>query len=250
MSGAIVNLSGLTYRDLKQHIKDRLFGEVAGGVPIDTRGDEPVYQWLVDSFRQGSDGLQNRMTEAFKELLFEALSTSEWNESIYQLLDLLQLVGKELISEIYQRLTGPEIGDSDVRAGLLKVFVAHQHKGTEAFWLNQYNLLGPEYGALVFAGLVEHGLDTAVAHFPQLAKNDHALAWLELYIPSLIDRFGLEATKTAFHLLWDQMNDAQKKALKDQIGVPVHHRTKSGNIIIPQEDELAPTEVEFLVERN
>ena len=43
-------------------------------------------------------------------------------------------------------------------AGLLKCVISLGHRGTPDFWVEQFKLLGPPYGALIFRGLMEHGL--------------------------------------------------------------------------------------------
>lgn len=185
-------LTGTALRDL---VRRRLHGQPAGGPALDPRGDIRPYQWLLDSYVDALPGGQQRLSQAFADLLAESES---WPEAAQvELLDLLQQAGDDAVAPaIWGALRQfPQKLDAEAvtrAARLLKVLLARGHRGSPEFWLDWLDRLGPDYGALVLSGLMEHGADQVAAHLPRLVASPKALRAVLRFLPTLEDRWGQE----------------------------------------------------------
>ena len=113
--------------------------------------------------------------------------------------DVRRLVRKQVL------LDQPGAGVS-AHGGLLKCLLSLRHYGTPEFWLDQYGVIGPKAGALIFTGLVEHGLELATLHLPELCADAEACRYIMLAIPILEDRFGTAAVTTAFRKQFSRLS--------------------------------------------
>jgi hypothetical protein len=117
----------------------------------------------------------------------------------------------------------PGAGPS-AHAGLIKCAMKAGCKYSIEFWHEQLWLLGDDYGALIFGGLLEHGLDEAVRNLPFCCASDTAVSQMALLIPALVDKFGVSAVETAFRgplaLLGAEAHEAVLDALREE-GVEV-----------------------------
>lgn len=57
---------------------------------------------------------------------------------------------------------------------------------TPEFWLDQSLALGPAYGALIFSGLIGHGLELTMSHLPQLSSDPEARTYIRWVFPHSI----------------------------------------------------------------
>lgn len=186
-------LTGDALRDL---VRQRLQGEPAGGPAVDPRGEDRPYEWLLDSYREARSGTQQRLSRVFAELLPEALGAAPWPEPAQvELLDLLQGAGDASLDPALwaalRRYPEPLDAATATQVGrLLKVLLARGHRGSPAFWLEWLDRLGPDFGALMLSGLLEHGPDQVAAHLPRLVASPKALRAVLRFLPSLEDRWG------------------------------------------------------------
>jgi hypothetical protein len=79
----------------------------------------------------------------------------------------------------------------DAHASLLKCVLNSGHKYSPEFWLGQLRILGADYGALVFGGL----LPAAAAHLKACCASEDAAQNMSLLIPVLVDDHGCEAVE-------------------------------------------------------
>jgi len=190
----MLNLQELPYAELKTRVRDRLAGLSAGGPPVDPRIDAP-YDWLVESYRRGSEGFQLRFSEVLGELLQEVITEEGgWGASAEnRLFAVVRQCGHGLVSDLHRWVEGLDPGsdrERDRLALMLKALLALGRHGTVAFWLEQHGKLRREYGALIFAGLVEQGLEVAVRYLPVLCQDDGTCGRIEAQFPALCNRFG------------------------------------------------------------
>jgi hypothetical protein len=191
---------------------DRLHGLRTLGPAIDARLGPAPFNWLIDEFRRGDSGLRDRMTEVLRRFLGDVGDLQVWPASARDnLLDVIQDCGEELVDDIRRLvrmralLDQPAAGVS-AHGGLLKCLLSLRHYGTPEFWLDQYRIIGPKSGALIFTGLIEHGLDTATVHLPELCADAEACRYIMLTIPVLQDRFGTAAVTIAFQKQFSRLN--------------------------------------------
>ena len=119
------------------------------------------------------------MTTVIREFLRELSDAALWPaDARSNLLDLIQdcgdpeLLGDDIRALIRQRslLDLPPAGPV-AHAGLLKCLIALGNRQTPEFWHQQLEILGGEYGALVFSGLIEHGIETAARSLSEVAAG-------------------------------------------------------------------------------
>jgi hypothetical protein len=206
---------------------DRLHGLSSLGPPLDTRTGTEPYAWLAEAFEAGSDGLRDRMTSVLRDFLHALPAPEDWpQEALNNLFDLLQKCGDRLAGDIRhlvrtERLLHAEKGGRpEYHAGLLKCLIALGHHADAEFWLEQLALLGPGYGALIFSGLLEHGLSKAVRYLPQVCQTEEAAYWIRLLIPSLKDEWGEEEVLEAFHFQLSKLPDEARSELEKELGPP------------------------------
>jgi repressor LexA len=230
------NLAASDASRLRQIVFDRLHGLTSIGPTIDPRYGEEPFEWLAAQFLSGQEEMRDRFVAILGELLDELPDAARWPaESRNNLLALVQLGGTTLGGKIFRALsTGKmlRVMDDyhlDCHAGLLKCMIAQGRGASRRFWLKQLDLLGAQYGALIFSGLVMHGLNTAVNSLPRLCITEESIAWIRLGIPSLVSRFGMEAVADAFslvasRLLVEARNEFQAEInfLRQEIVNPSH----------------------------
>jgi hypothetical protein len=220
-------LADLGFERLKQVMFDRLHGERSIGPATDPRvGPEP-FEWLVEHYRRGDSGLRDRMTAAIREFLAEVTDLQRWpTRARNDLLDLIQYCGGGLVNDLH-RLIRTEVllklphEGPPAHAGLLKCLISLSHRGTPDFWIEQFKLLGPQYGALIFRGLMEHGLDFAVRHLPDLSADEEALTNLRLLLPVVEDRFGSEVVVEGFLKQFPQLSAEAREAFANDLSIAV-----------------------------
>lgn len=186
----------LTASQLRDLVRQRLHGQMAGGPALDPRGEVRPYRWLLDSYLEARAGGQQRLSRVLADLLEEGAGPKSWpEEARVEILDLVQQAGDETVTEALwaalRRL--PETLDADsvvAAARLLKVQLARGHLGSPGFWLGWLDRLGTDYGALILSGLMEHGADQVAAHLPRLVASPKALRAVLRFLPTLEDRWG------------------------------------------------------------
>ncbi len=219
-------LANVEYVALRRLVFDVLHGTaVIGPAPDPRRGIRP-FERLSDLFRRADRVVRGRITETIREFLYELADTSRWPpEARWDLLDLVQDCGHDGVVDdirvlirqktLYQ---AADIGAAG-HAGLVKCLLSLGALSTPEWWLEQFDLLGKDYGALIFSGLVEHGLDEAVSRLPMLCDSDHALQEMRLFIPGLVDEFGLERVREAFSAQLPHVPQAAAQAFAEDLGI-------------------------------
>lgn len=192
MSETTLSLESLNSGELEQVIVDRLHERRSVGPAVDLRAGESHIEWLIDQFRQGSTGLRDRMSAALRTLLTK--KCQGWTPAARaNLLDVLQECGDQLTDEILAAVRTRSLldfGGPEAHAGLLKCLISLNRRLSPDFWLDQLELLGPEYGALILSGLVQHGLSMGMHFLPQLSRHEAAAREIRLALPVLDDMFG------------------------------------------------------------
>lgn len=194
-----VNLANLSEAELRDVMYARLVGNPSVGPPVDSRIGQEALEWLSDQFRRGDAGLQHRMTAVLEDFLQELPDTNRWPERArYALLDLIQDCGESLIDDLHrlirqQTFLNAEGLGAEVHAALLKCLISNGHHATPDFWIKQFDVLGPPYGALIFSGLVDHGLELAMSHLPALSGDEEAKTYIRWLFPHSQDKFGAAA---------------------------------------------------------
>lgn len=219
----------LSFDELKQVMYDRLHGHQSIGPPIDPRGDIEPNVWLVEQYRRGTDALRDRMTATAEQFVERLTEIATWpRDARVSLLDLIQdnAMPMETVKRLIRSralLNLPELGP-EAHAALLKCTLGQGSRYSPDFWMEQLDLLGENYGALIFGGLLEHGLNAAVDELPRCCASQNAIDQMLLVIPALVDRFGLEAVCDAFGRQLDNLADEVaaefRQALEDECAHP------------------------------
>ncbi len=193
-------IADLEIGDLRDVMYARLQGNPSIGPAVDPRSGPEPFEWLSTEFCRGSSGLRDRMSAVLGDCLDELVTEpGRWPEPTrVALLDLIQDCGASLTSKLFDmvrqqvflKTDGP---GAETHAGLLKCLISNGHHATPDFWMQQLECLGPEYGALVFSGLVDHGLVIAMDELPVLCAHDEARNYVRWLWPDLMDRFGAQA---------------------------------------------------------
>ena len=231
-------LAGLSHEELREVMYSRLQGYPSIGPVADLRAGPEPFEWLSEQFQHADAGLQHRMTSVLRGFLDELTNTERWPEgSRCALLDLLQDCGETLIDDLFrlirqQDLLGVEGLGADAHAGLLKCLISNGHHVTAEFWLEQFELLGPPYGALVFSGLVDHGVELAMSHLPQLSSDREAKQRIRWLFPHLKDRYGVQAVTAAL--------DAQRERLPNET-----YLLYRGDLVVPVVRDITTPEAEL-----
>lgn len=196
-------LQDLSPEELRQAIYLRLQGKPSVGPPIDPRTGREAFEWLSQQFALGDAALQHRMIAALRDFLNELTEADRWpHQARWNLLDLIQDCGETLVEDIHRLIRNRTLLDAeglgpDAHAGLLKCLISNGHHVTPEFWLEQGSLLGSAYGALVFSGLLDHGLHGAMDHLPQLTADPEACRNIRGLFPFLKDKFGVQTVVEA-----------------------------------------------------
>lgn len=197
-------LGVVDYVVLREWVRDVLHGFSTIGPPFDPRLGIRPFEQLSELFRRADRVVRDRITQALHEFLGELTDTTRWPEKArWDLLDFIQDCGHGVIGDIRAMVRQRTLYDAEGigpggHAGLLKCLLSLGVLSDPAWWLEQYELLGPDYGALIFSGLAKHGLDEAVSRLPVLCARDHAARKIRLLIPGLVNRFGLERVQKSF----------------------------------------------------
>lgn len=224
MSNCPNPLEILSIEDLERVIVDRLHELRSIGPPADMRMGESHIEWLIDQFREGSAGLRDRMIAIFRRLL--KYQCQSWEPAFRgNLLDVLQECGDSMSDEIFVAVnTGLllEQCGAEAHAGLLKCLISVDRKCSPEFWIAQSRRLGPEYGALILSGLVQHGLRTGMEWVSQLSANDTAAREIRLMLPLLDDLFGREDVEFELHRVLPRCTAFAQEVLRlGRPGTPV-----------------------------
>lgn len=192
-----VDLGALSLEQVGQVMLDRLHGHQSLGPALDPYGDTPPYLWLVDEYGVGSDRLCSWMARIAEEFAADMTDTEAWPpEARENLLDLAQECGlaRKAVARLIdtKALLDHPRGGQEAHAALLKCSLEQVDRRSVPFWLEQLKVLGDDYGALIFGGLLEHGLQTAAAHLADCCASDEAVANMSLVIPALVARYGLD----------------------------------------------------------
>ena len=221
-STASNELNSFSSERLKVVMFDRLHGYQSIGPQIDPRGDYPAHLWLVEQYRLGTDGLRDRMAFVAEEFVANLTDTTEWpREARVSLLDMVQecrmnLNAVETLIRSHELLDTSKAGH-DAHASLLKSSLALGHKRDPDFWLEQLGMLGNDYGALIFGGLLEHGLEKATEYLPRCCASDDAIAHMDLLIPALVDQYGLDIIGSAVERQLDNLLPDARTQLKQSL---------------------------------
>ena len=220
MTTAETFLDSLSYEELQTVIVDRLHERRSIGPPIDMRADESHIEWIIDQYRLGSTALRDRMSMIFRKLLTE--TCRDWEPvGRANLLDVLQECGDQLTDPIYAAVRGRSLFEacgSETHAGLLKCLISLNRRLSPDFWLDQRDVLGPEFGALILSGLVMHGLSMGMQFLPQLTRNETAAREIRLALPILDDMFGRQEVERELQRYLDDCSDFAREILR--IGRP------------------------------
>jgi len=215
-------LTDLSFEDLKEVMLERLHGHQSVGPPIDPRGDYSAHLWVVEQYRVGTDGLRDRMAIVAEEFVANLTDTTEWpREARVNLLDMVQecRMGLEAVERLIRSGELLEVQDAgrDAHAGLLKSSLALGHKRSPDFWLEQLGLLGNDYGALIFGGLVEHGIERAAEYLPRCCASEDAIANMDLLISALVNQCGLDIVGSAVESQLDNLLPEARPRLKQSL---------------------------------
>jgi len=219
-----IDLSALSLEKLREVMFDRLHGHQSLGPALDRYGDTPPYLWLVDEYGLGGDRLRSWMARIAEDFAGELTDIEVWPPDAREnLLDLAQECG--LAQETVRRLVGTKAlldhpnGGPDAHASLLKCSLEQDQRRSVPFWLEQLELLGDDYGALIFGGLLEHGLDTAAKYLPKCCASEEATIHMSLVIPALVARHGLNEVVEALHGPMAQLGQAARAELTEALEV-------------------------------
>lgn len=189
----------------------RLQGNPSIGPNVDPRTGPEPFEWLAEQFRRGDAGLQHRMTAILGDFLDELPDSTRWPERArWALLDVIQDCGESLVDRIFRLvrqqtfLKAAGLGPQ-AHAGLLKCLISNGHHATPEFWLRQADVLGPEYGALIVSGLIDHGLDLAMSQLPRQCAQEPSRTLVRWLFPNLQDRFGTVAVLASLDHIRDQL---------------------------------------------
>lgn len=219
-------LNSLSYEELKKVIFDRLHGHQTMGPPIDPRGDYDPYLWLTEQYKNGNDDLRKRMEKIAEEFMRHIIDLIKWpKDARSNLLCMVREFGvtnKTLERIIGNRQAFNELG-AQVYASLLKCFVSIGEKGAIGFWLEQLELLGNDYGGIIFSGLrKQHGLQIASEFLRQCCGSSIKAAHsIKIQLIVMIAQHGLEEVRKEIEPrlphLPDKPRQILEKALAEQI---------------------------------
>jgi hypothetical protein len=223
---SVVNLAELAADELREVMYARLQGNLAGGPAVDPRVGPAAFEWLGDEYQRADAGTQHRMTAILRDFLCELTDTQRWPEPArWALLDLIQDCGEALVDDLYRMIRQRALLDAeglgpDAHAGLLKCLISNGHHATPEFWLDQSQTLGPAYGALIFSGLIDHGLELAMSHLPQLSSEPEARTYIRWVFPHLKDRYGTSAVVEALERQRARLPDETYRLYRDDLVPP------------------------------
>lgn len=101
--------------------------------------------------------------------------------------EVTEVIVRAVLTDVFQ-------GSRDQHARLLQVLISQDQKQTVCFWLMQNTLLGSQYAATIFSGMLLHGKDVAFRNFAAIFTDSAALTQLVPILPWLINEFGESTT--------------------------------------------------------
>jgi hypothetical protein len=219
-------LTDLPPRELTELIRQVLNGERFLGPARDVRTDVEPYFDLIDCYEAETLAVKQRLDTAFKLLLSEQLETLT-DAGQRHLLRVLQDCGDPLVDDLQRIVRRKTLLETskDLHALVLKCLVSLNRRQSRAFWLEQFELLGEEYGALILSGLLQHGIEVGFAELPRLTSSDSAARRIALSLPSIVDQFGESSVNEQLELQLPNCRPAARKLLR--IGLPETKRTGS-----------------------
>ncbi len=217
-------LGEMAYDELRQLVFDVVHGTRTLGPPLDPRLGVRPFERLAEVCLRGDRVVRERLAQILREFLAALVDTQTWPEDARaDLLNLIQDCGAEVLEDLRTLVRQKTLLDAAAigrpgHAGLLKCMLSLGAYATPGWWLEQSQLLGEDYGALVFSGLVEHGLEAATAHLPTFCASPVATREIAILIPGLIDQFGLERVRDALAKQLPHLSPAVAAALEDALG--------------------------------
>ena len=140
------------------------------------------------------------MTGVTREFLGQLTDDSKWQrETRIRFLDFVQDCGDGIVGDIRTMVRGKMLlqcpdeilpARRELQAQLLKCLISCGGLRDEKFWLDQFGVLGPEYGAVIFSGLTDCSLEVAMKHLPILCINDEAFGFCRWLFPQLVHDHG------------------------------------------------------------
>jgi hypothetical protein len=243
-----MTLDQLGAEQLKQIMFDRLHGHQSMGPPIEPHGDVSPHIWLVDQYGlKSSYALQSRMQHQVDQFVAELPDTQKWPvDARANLLDFVQdcPIYSGAVEDLIGSCALVKAGDPEGHASLLKCALSLGNNRSPSSWLKQLSLLGLDYGALVFGGLLQHGLKTAAKHLPLCCDSEEAIAHMLTLLPALVAQEGLEAVADALTPELGRLTPAARNALQEALKSEGYETPGSGDW--PYEDYAAALNVSFV----
>ena len=229
-----IQLTSLPTEKLRDVVFSRLHGEDAGGPALD---GSDVFGWIADTYCEGDLDFKQRIDAILKSFLADITDDETWpGDAAENLLDLLQDIGERLSSVLFEMarsgilLQYAERG-RHLQSGLLKCLISTGHTATPDFWWQQFEMLGPEYGAVIASGLSDHGLQPVMSGLPRLSEHETARQAIRFLWRHLVDQYRLEPVAQALRELQSQlppetfeMYDSDLQRLRGQSSPVVTHR--------------------------
>jgi len=223
MSDESSPLAPLDPTTLQRVVEARLHARVQCGPPIPPGAELPD-DWLVEQFELAAPDLRARLDSTLRRILAALPDPEAWPPSARDaFFVLLHRCGQSVVDDVRAAIAAERLlarrdeYHLDALAGLLKCMIALRALGTPAFWIEQAARLGPRYGAVVFAGLLEHGLTPAFKALPQLCTDTEALHWIGVQLSVAVDRHGLAATSKALKSRSRELSPAARATLEREL---------------------------------
>ena len=212
-------MDDLNRAELRQVILDRLNGLPSIGPTIDVRCGPLPYEWLSDEYANAEESTRNHMMNILCEFIEGLVNYNAWSKSACaNLFGLIQeCESPELFAPIHNTLHSlsrdNDVNSKDIRAGLIKCLIAFNHRFVPQYLHYQLDCLGSDYGAVIFAAMLNHGLDEATDLIPKFAGSRNAVNWLCLYRSNLYCQFGQKLVQDAFRRVLDKVPEPARSAL-------------------------------------
>lgn len=194
--------------DAIDEITDVLNGNAWLYEACDYRVDIRPYSQLTVALRNESEHVSGVISEICAVLFERSLNsgTSLTPEGKTNLLIVLRDCDSRATSCVVTTLIDDTKAlTADFRARLLQILVAKEVRQSIPFWERQNSILGPDYAALVFSGMLLHGEFVAFSYFNQVFTSSESLTSLIPIVPWLIDKRGTVEAAFFFRLVLDTM---------------------------------------------
>ena len=195
----VEKIGTLPFADVTSIVAEVLEGRIWLYGPRDVRIDTEPYVDLIRACREENNVAQSRLSAALGTLLQQESPTNRRlsDLAMVNLLRVLQDSGKDsiktIVVAIYRQKWLPE--KPSFHALLLKAATALGHRLSVEIWQDQLEALGPTYGAVVFSGLLLHGIDIAFDEFPHLASTQESAGRIAMLLPEVVGEFGENAVR-------------------------------------------------------